>query len=701
MAQVSWNFFDVLGVRAARGRTFATEDGVPSPDPPVVVSWPFFQRRFGGDASVVGRRIVLNDTAVTVLGVLPQGFGLRFRADASIPDEPQVFQTFSEDLAKTHRLIRYYQVVGRLAPGATIDDAAREVASIAAELARRYPFYTVGNHSFYLVPLLADTTRQVRPMLMALLGGAVVVLVAACVNVAGLLLARAVARRREVATLVALGADRRRLSCQFVAEGLIIAAAGAAAGLITGFAALRAIVALRPPGLDRLAQASINTPVLAAVGGIACLWGALFALAPLAESKRMTVATGLQSLSPAHGRLRYRARSILVIAQIALGTALIVTASLLVRTMDALHRVDTGFETDARALTFRLSFPPGRYSSSAEVNAFSRELETRLAALPGVTSVGAISHLPFDTLGNWSSKYFPEGPGQNLSVARLADTRAVTPGTLQTLGVHLVEGRWFTEDDARDSRHVVVVDERLAARTWPGRSAVGQRIHVPFLIDRQVTTTWAIVIGVVRHMRYRTPDAEVQEQLYFPFRQNLRSPMAYILRTSMDPAAISADARRVVASLDPLLPTYEMAPLDSYVARAMSSRRFTAVLITSFAFLALALAGVGLAGLVAYSVASRHREFGIRLALGATPARVRGTVLTEGLLLAVLGIALGLLGAVAAAHGMRTLLFGVGPSDPTSYLGAILILAMTGLAASWWPARRAMSVNPVQALRSE
>ena len=644
---------------------------------------------------------MLNDTPVTVLGVLPPEFGLRFRAETGIPDEPQVFQTFPEDLSQTHRLLRYYHVVGRLAPGATIDDAARDVESISAELARIHPFYTVGNHSFYIVPLLADTTQAVRPMLLALLGGVVLVLIASCVNVAGLLLARAVARRREVATLVALGADRRRLSCQFVAEGLIVAAAGAIAGLVTGFAALRAIVALRPPGLDRLAQATIDTPILLVVVAIACVWGALFALAPLTESKRLSVATGLQSLSPANGRLRYRARSILVIAQVALGTALIVTASLLVRTMDALHRVDTGFETDARALTFRLSLPPSRYSTSAEVNAFSRELEARLAALPGIERVGAISHLPFDTLGNWSSKYFPEGPGQNLSVARLADTRAVTPSTLQTLGIQLVEGRWFTEDDDRDSRHVVVVDERLAARTWPGRSAVGQRIHVPFLIDRQVHTTWAIVVGVVKHMRHRTPDAEVQEQLYFPFRQNLRNPMGYVLRTSMDPSAIGADVRRVVASLDPLLPTYEMAPLDYYVARALSARRFTAVLIASFAFLALALAGVGLAGLVAYSVASRHREFGIRLALGATPARVRGRVLTEGLLLVIAGIGLGLLGAGIAARGIRTLLFGVAPSDPTSYLGAVLILALTGVAASWWPARRAMRVNPVQALRSE
>ena len=701
VAHVSWNFFDVLGVGAARGRTFARDDGAPSPGPPAVISWPFFQRRFGGDASAIGRRIVLNDQLVTVVGVLPAGFRLQFRAEAGVADEPQVFQVFGMDLAQTHRLLRYYHVVGRLAPGATFDEAARDVESIAAELARQHSFYTVANHSFYLVPLLSDTTQPVRPMLLALLGGVVVVLFAACVNVAGLLLARAVARRREVATLLALGADRRRLSCQFVAEGLIIAAAGAAAGLVTGFVALRVIVALRPPGLDRLTEARIDTPVFLVVLGIACVWGVFFALAPLAEARRLSVAAGLQTLSPANGRLRYRTRSILVIAQIALGTALIVSASLLVRTMDALHNVDTGFETGARALTFRLALPASRYPDSGRTNAFSRELESRLAAIPGVERVGAISHLPFDTLGNWSSKYFPEGPGQNLSVARLADTRAVTPNTLQTLGIQLIDGRWFTEDDDDDSRDVVVVDERLAARTWPGRRAVGQRIHVPFLKDRRVVTTWAIVVGVVRHMRYRTPDAEVQEQLYFPFRQNLRDPMAYVVRTAFDPSSIAADVRRVVASLDPLLPTYEMTPLETYVSRAMSTRRFTAFLIGSFAFLALALAGVGLAGLVAYSVASRHREFGIRLALGATPGRVRGTVLSEGFLLVICGVGFGLVGAGVSAYSMRALLFGVTPSDLTSYVAAVLVLGATGLVASWWPARRAMRVNPVHALRAE
>jgi predicted permease len=690
----------VLGVGAARGRTFTEIDGRPSASAPVIVSWALFERRFGGDADAVGRRIVLNGTPVTLIGVLPPEFRLQFPADAGIPDELQVFQPFPTDLARGHRLVRYYRVVGRLADGATMREAAHEIEAIGTTLARRFPGYTTANHSFYVVPLVSDSTRVVRPMLWALLGGVVVVLVAACANVAGLLLARAAARRREVATRVALGADRARLTRQFLIEGLLITGVGTLAGLGTGFVALRAIVVLRPPALDRLQHATIDTPVLVVIAAVACLWGLFFALAPLTEFARLDVAAGLQNLSPAPGRLRNRVRSTLVVAQVALGTVLIVTAGLLVRTMDALQHVDLGFDPSVRALTFRLALPAARYPHSADVNAFSRELETRLRALPGVQHVGAINHLPFDA-GNSASKYFTENSDRDLALARAADARYVSPGILPSLGIRLVEGRWFTEDDDTDRQPVVVVDERLAARAWPGQHAVGQRLHLPLLIEREVRTDWTTVIGVVRHVRHRTPDAEVQEQVYLSSRQNLPDPMAYIVRTGADPASLTAEMRDVVAGLDGLLPAYDIRPLETYVASVMSARSFTTVLIASFALLALALASVGLAGVVSHSVASRQREFGIRLAVGATPAHVRSKVLAEAFLLVGSGVGLGILGAGVAANGMRSLFFGVGLSDWLSYGTAIALLGLTGAGASWWPARRAMRVNPVEALRSE
>jgi putative ABC transport system permease protein len=700
IGHVTWNLFDVLGVGALRGRTFAKEDGDPSPAPPVLASWDFFQRRFGGDAAAIGRRLILNGVPVTLIGVLPEDFRLHFPADAGVPDDLQLFQPFPTDLARGHRLIRYYRVIGRLADGATMTDAAREVESIGASLARQFPDYVTAKHTFSLTPLVADSTQAVRPMLLALLGGVLIVLVAACVNVAGLLLARAAARRREVATLVALGADRRRLARQFAVEGLLIAAVGAAAGLGTGALALRALVALRPAGLDRLQHATIDAQVLIAVAAVSCAWGLLFALAPMTEFARFSAATALQTLSPSSGRMRTRTRSTLVIAQIALSTVLVVTAGLLVRTMQALQEVETGFDLDASALTFRLALPAARYPTGAEVNAFSRELELRLRAVPGVQHVGAISQLPFDD-GNLASKYFTETSERNLALARAADTRYVSPGALPALGLRLVAGRWFTEADDRRSTPSVVVDERLARLAWPDGRAIGQRLHLPLLIDRRVTTMWTTVIGIVRHVRHRTLDADGQEQVYLTYRQNLRDPMAYVVRASSDPALVAAAVRSTVSGLDGLLPAYDIAPLQSRVERATSGRRFTALLIASFAFLALALAAVGLAGLVSYSVASRLREFGIRLALGSTPGGLRVRVLREAFVLVGGGLVLGIASAAAAAAAMRSLLFGVGPADAISYGGAILLLSAIALAATWSQARRASAVNPADALRAE
>lgn len=699
IGHVSWNFFDVLGVGAVSGRTFTEEDGGPSPAPPVLASWPFFQRRFGGEAAAIGRRLVLNGTPVTLIGVLPKDFRLHFPADAGVPDDLQLFQPFGTDLARGHRLIRYYRVIARLADGATMSEAAREVESIGAELARRFPDYVAAKHTFSLTPLLADGTREVRPMLLALLGGVLAVLMTACVNVAGLLLARAASRRRELATLVALGADWKRLARQFVIEGLFIAGTGAVAGVGTGFLVLRALIAMRPPGLDRLEHATIDAPVLIAVALVTCVWGLLFALAPMMEFGRLSHAAGFNGPATSD-RLRYRTRATLVVAQVALSTVLVVVAGLLVRTMDALHRVDAGFDREASAVTFRLALPAVRYPTSVRVNAFSRELESRLRALPGVQQVGAISQLPFDE-GNLASKYFTETSERKLALARAADARYVSPGALPALGLRLMDGRWFAENDDPESTPAVVVDERLANMTWPGGRAVGQRLHLPLLIDRQVTTMWTTVIGVVRHVRHRTPDAEVQEQVYLSFRQNLRDPMAYVVRTDGDPALLAAHVRSVVSALDSLLPVYDIASLESRVDRSMSGRRFTALLITSFAFLALTLAAVGLAGLATYSVAVRQREFGIRLALGSTPASLRAKVLGESLALVSAGIVVGIAGAAVAANVMASLFFGVGPADPASYGNAIAMLFLVAVAATWAQARRASAVNPAEALRSE
>jgi putative ABC transport system permease protein len=704
LARVTPNFFDVLGVGVAHGRTFVSTDGFPAPAPPVILAWPLFQRRFGGDASVIGQQMVLDGTSVQIIGVLRSDFRLPLLSVAGFANEPHVFQPIRTDLAQGHRLIRPYNVIARLADDATREAAGVQMATISEELARRDPIYRAARHTFYLAPLSTEATREVRPMLLALLAGVIVVLVVTCVNVGGLLLARAAGRQREIATLAALGANRARLARQFLIEGMILSAAGALAGLATSLIVLRAIVALRPPNLDRLQYASIDPIVLGIVAAVAGVWGLLFALVPLVELRRLDITAGLGLQARISGRLRYRTRAALVVTQIALGTVLVVGAGLLLRSIDALYRVDPGFNLDTTALTFRVAWPAQRYANADHVDAFDRELATRLRGLPGVRQVGSISHIPFDTVGSLSGKYVTqaEDTPEGIAAARFADLRTISPGMLEMLGAHLVAGRWFTDQDGRGVDLVSMVDAPLAARAWPGQSAVGQRLRLPIEIDRRVCACWTTVVGVVRHVRFRSLDAEVQEQAYIPSRQTLRNgATTYIVHTSQEASNLIAAVTRVVADLDPLMPPYDMRPLQTYVTRAVSERRFTVVLASSFAFLALMLAAVGLAGLVSYSVTSRVREFGVRLALGATPPGVQRLVLSEALRLVIAGVVIGIVAASGTSHAMRALLFAVSPLDVASYAGAIVLLALVGLAASWWPARRAGRVNPMVALRAE
>jgi putative ABC transport system permease protein len=696
VGRVTWNFFDVLGVRPTLGRTFIEGDQAGAQ---IVITWPLFQQRFGGDRSVLGRQVVVDDASVTVVGVLPANFRLQLRG-GGLDGEWDLFTPTGPNLAREHRLIRPYRTIARLGPGVTFEQAAQDVQTIRADLARRFPFYTTGNHRFELVPLVADAVRTIRPALFALLAAVIVVLLAACVNVAGLLLARAAGRRNEIATLVALGADRMRMTRQYLVEGLLIAGGGALAGLAAGVVVLRVLVAFRPPGLERLARTNIETPVLLTIAAIAAAWGLLFALAPLSVLRQVSSTAGRHG-ARVSGRVQWRTRSLLVITQIALGTVLIVTAGLLVRTMDALNRVDTGLNVEMHALTFRVSFPSSRYPTRVEINRFSRALESRLRALPDVQAVGTVSIMPFDTVPQRSGKYLIDRRSEDASAARTADLRSVNPELLPMLGIQLKEGRWFSEQDDENAPPVSIVDEHLANRAWPGESALGRWLRVPLQIDHVTMPVWTTVVGVARHVRHRTPDEVGPEQVYVPSRQTMPPSMAFVVRTAANPGRLSEQVRGLVAGLDPRLPAHDIKPFGAYVTQAMATRRFTALLVSSFAGLVLLLAGVGLTGLVSYSVTSRQRELGIRMAIGATPSAVRRMVLGEGLTLVVAGVLVGLAAAAAAAQAMRALLFGVGPADVASYGGAVLLLCLTGLAAGWWPARRAMRVNPVEALRHD
>ena len=696
---VSTNFFSLLGVDAALGRTFAVDDESTAAPRTIVLGHALWQRRFGSDRAIVGRAIRVNGQTTTVVGVLPAGFRLLMPPDSAVPDDLQAFTLLNpQALMRGPRGQQYLRVVGRMKPGVTLDQARQDIGRIAAAISREHTDYGANGRVFTTVGLHEDDVRVIKPVLLALFGGVAILLLIACVNVASLLLARAAARTRETAVRASLGASRARLLRQCLVEGITLGGIGAAAGVATGWAALRLLLAFRPDPLSRLDAAHIDGRVLALTIATSFVWGVLCSLAPMLQLLRTDPIAALQQdARRAGGSIQYRVRSTLVAAQIALSFVLLVGAALMLRSFFALQHVDPGFDA-ARVLTFRLALPGQRYGTAGKFNAFQRQLQAAIAAMPAVTGVGALSHVPYDSLPNWGGPYLTR-PGQDEATAVMADNRAVTPELFETIGARLVAGRFFTEDDDQRREPVVIVDDQLARRAWPGRSAIGQRIASdPFSTGHAVV--WSTVVGVVHHLRHRSVLEDLGDQIYFPERQVARNPMAFFVRGG-DASTLATAIRRSVAALDPELPVYDVRPFDDYAASARASQRFASILAVAFAAVALALATVGVYGVLAYAIARRRYEFGVRLALGAEPRDIVRVVLREGVTLAAVGGGAGVLAGAATAQLLASQLYGVTPRDTASFLSAIAAMAVATLAASWLPARRATRVSPLEALRAE
>jgi putative ABC transport system permease protein len=442
------------------------------------------------------------------------------------------------------------------------------------------------------------------------------------------------------------------------------------------------------------------SPVVVAVSlGAVTAWTLVLSAAPLSEALKLNLVEALRSDGQRAGRgPSVKLRGLLTVAQLALSVVLVVAALLLIRTVERVQNVDPGFDA-GRALTFRIAPPGSRYPNQDAFNAFSRRLQDELSALPGVIAASAISHAPYDHVPNWGGPYVAN-PGDDPSAAPQADYRAVAPGMMELLGVRLVEGRTFTESDDQRGDPVVIVDERLAARTWPGQSPIGRRLGV----DPTVAGTpsmWVTVVGLVKHVRHRSPTEDVREQVYFPERQIPRNPFVVVVKTGADPAALVAPVREAIRGLDAALPIYDVLPLDDYMTRAQAIRRFTALLASVFAAAALLLASVGVYGVIAYSVSARRREFGVRLALGAGAGPIVTTVLGEGTRLTAMGLAIGIVAAVGGAWWLRSQLFEVAPWDLASIALTVLVLALAALVACAVPARRALRTDPAEVLRAD
>ena len=702
---VSGNFFDLLGVRPAAGRFFIPEeDRTPGTHLVAVLSDGFWKRRFGADPSVVGATLTLNGNGFAVVGVTPPGFqGVNTLGgpDLWVPlmTHPQVLTGFMAENLRDRRAL-LFNMGGRLKPGVTAGQAEASLKTIAANLEREYPEPNHGR-SVTLLPIAQGAINPAIRRVFVMGGGLLMtvvglVLLIACANVANLMLARATARRREIAVRLAIGAGRARLVRQLLTESLLLALVGGGAGLLLAVWGRDLLLAFRP---DQVFPLQVDLPIDSSVLGftlaVSLLTGALFGLAPALQASRPDMVADLKdsTLRPEGGRRRLSLRSALVIGQVALSLVALIGAGLFLRSLGNTQRIDPGFEPDnLLVLSFDLGAQGYDLMRGEEFHRRALEL-TR--AIPGVRSAALSTVLPIGG-GGFGRTVYPEGRESTAGDSGVFVTvNTVSPGYFETLGTSLLSGRAFTDLDRQGAPRVVVINDAMARRFWPGEEAVGKRFK--FYGDE----TFAEVIGIAETAKLFSLSEDPQPVCYTPVLQAYEPAMILNVRASADASALLEPVRRRVQELDSTLPLVRVLTADTLLDQTLWAPRMTAALLLIFGFIALALAAVGLYGVMSYSVSRRTHEFGIRMALGAGSRDVLRLVLRQGMLLVAAGLGTGLVVALAATRFIASLLYGVSAADPLTYAGVPLVLAATALLAAYLPARRATRVEPMIALRYE
>ncbi|HWS87818.1 MAG TPA: ABC transporter permease [Pyrinomonadaceae bacterium] len=693
--QVGDGFFRVMRGTPLLGRTFLPEEQEEGKDNVIVLGHGLWQRRFGADPNVVGQSVSLGGRPYTVVGVMPEEF--RPLPQSLINPAGQFYRPVAEPHDEIERGSRHLRAIGRLKDGVTLEQAQAEMNVIASRIERAHPEYNTG-YGVRLVTLPEDTVGGLRTALLALFGAVVFVLLIACANVGNLLLARSSARRREFAVRAALGAGRARIVRQLLTESVLLSLAGGACGLLLALWGIGLVESLGARVTPMLAGVRVDYGVLAFTALVSVLAGVAFGLAPALQVSSPDLNETLKAGARSEGGGRGgRLRSALVVAEMALALVLLAGAGLLVKSVVRLRAVDAGFDT-SNLLTMNLALPSSRYKDGAAQAAFFERLARQIESLPGVEGAAFTSVLPLG--GNFDGRALaveenPVPRGQEATV----DLYVATPGYLRAMRIPLVEGRAFDEHDAADKSPVALVNETAARKLWPGRSPLGRRIKFPG--SERNPQPWRTVVGVVRDVKQYGLDREDVMQMYLPEAQYPTSFMALVVRSKTDPSALTAAVRREVAAADKELAVFNVATMDQLLADSVALRRFSMLLLGVFAAVAVALAGVGIYGVISYTVAQRTREIGVRIALGARPRDVLRLVLGRGLGLAGLGIALGLAGGLAVTQVISSLLYGVGARDPLTFAAVAGLLSFIALAACLAPARRATKVDPMVALRYE
>jgi len=692
--RVSANLFRLLGVPAAVGRTFLGDEDQPGHGNVVVLSHGLFERRFGSDPRVVGRKITINNQPFTVVGVTPRDFYFRRKGrDLWIP-------LVLDRAAAKPRDDRELEVYARLKPGVTPEQAGRQLAAIAHRFEQDHPeaYPKKSGYGMALVSYREEVVGKIRPALL-LLGAAVgLVLVIACANLSNLLLARATTREREIALRTALGAGRGRLVRQFLTESLLLAAAGSALGLLLTYWCVKAVVRMDLSKIPRIDEVTVDGRVLVFTLLVAAATGAVLGLVPAFQLSRANfhgaLKEGGKGSAGGRGNLARRA---LVVLEVAVALVVLLGAGLMVQSYRRLARVDPGFKTD-NVLTLEVFLPVAKYSKPLQWSEFFTRVLARLRTLPGVADAGAVSAVPLGVvqrIGEVDIEGSPAAPGR---LRPSAAWRTASPAYFRALGIPLLGGRDFDDRDDERAGPVVVVDQASARHFWPHQDPLGKRLR---LVGQGAPSEWRAVVGVVGNVKHEGLEADSREQIYVPFRQYPQPFMYLVLHTGSDAGAMSTPARRAVLDVDRDQAVFRVETMAEKLVRSVAWRRFYTLLLATFAGVAVILAVIGVYGVMAYAVTQRYREIGIRMALGAERRSVVRLVVRQALGLAGTGVVLGLAAALALLRVVSSLLYGVTASDLRTFLAGTLLLTALALLASYLPARRASRVDPVTALRTE
>jgi putative ABC transport system permease protein len=688
-ARVSASFLGLVGVKPILGRDFLEEEDRDGAEPVVLIAHGLWIRRFGSDSGIVGRTILLNGRRRTVVGVLPQGY--------AFPNHSEVWTPIAfdhDDL--TGRGGHYLKVLARLRPGVTIAAAQADMDSIAERLRRQYPDSNTGWGTL-VAPLNEMMVGGVRPALLVLIGAVGFVLLIACANVANLLLARATERQKEVAIRLALGAGRARLVRQFLTESAVLGLLGGLIGLLLALWGTDLLVAAGGENLPRFREVSVDGRVLLFTLGLSLLTGIIFGVIPALQASRPDLNETLKEggRGGTVGRARHRLRGALAVGEIALALVLLIGAGLMLKSFLRLVSVDPGFRPE-HLLTLNVSLPQAEYPDGTRQSVFLRESLQKLSALPGVEAAAAATTLPLS--GDLISYTFSvDGrSGQSPAERSSALYDGVSPAYFRAMGIRVLKGRSPQETDVVGGARVVVVNEAFARRVFPGEDPIGRRIGID-----DGPQAWREIVGVVADVKQTSLDGETRQHMYEPLSQAPSPWLSFVLRTTVEPAGLAAAARRAILEIDHRQPIADVKTAETLVAESVTQPRLAMILLSVFAGTALLLAGMGTYGVIAYSVGQRTHEFGIRMALGAGRGEVLRLVVRQGLLLACIGVLLGLVAAAGATRLLGGLLFGVSPTDPITYAGVALLLIGVALVACLVPARRATLVDPISALRCE